>query len=302
MNHNNKEIIITDERIINFYEKNKQIDIVKLNLLYIELFEDISDFKKKKVVDTIINQTFKDSKTDINKNFKSDISNIDYNLYNFLSDELPTADIINTNKSDLIIKRKNKQDILIETKNYSYNVKNDDVEQFIINVNNHDGHGIFISQNSGIVNKDNFQFEINNNKIFIYIHKMKEPYTICLAIKLIDLLSEKYTNIGNDNIVIPKDILKEINNEYQNLYLLKDKLITDLKDYTKKTLERYETISVPSLDNFLSLYYANIKKTIYICEYCNNYKCEKLLSMARHKTSCKLKITDKQINNKSKNI
>ena len=158
-------------------------------------------------------------------------------LYKILSDELPSSEIINSSnfsgKGDFIIKRKDKYDILIETKDYTTNVKKDEVDKFIRDVNNNDCHGVFISQNSGIVNKENFQFEINNNKILIYIHKMNyEPYKIGLAIKLIDLL--------------------------------KDKLITELKDYTKKTLERYDLINVSSLEKFLSKYYANIKKNIYI--------------------------------------
>jgi hypothetical protein len=321
---NNKEIIITDKTIINFYEKNKQIDIVKINLLYIELFEKEQLNLKElnySIVNTISNQTTNLSilkysteshKSDFNKYNNSNTS--DNKLFTILSDDLPTAEII-TEKEDFIIKRQNKQDILIETKNYSSNVKKEVVDNFIINVNNNNCHGIFISQNSGIINRENFQFEINNNKILIYIHKLNyEPYKIGLAIKLIDLLSDKFSNISNDNIIIPTDILKEINNEYQNLYLLKDKLINDLKDYTKKTLERYESINIPSLDTFLAKHYTNIKKKIYICEYCNNYECEKLISMARHKTSCKIKHdklknqensddnSDKPIKNKSKNI
>ena len=36
-----KEIIITNEIIINFYKKNTQIDIIKMNLIYIELYENM---------------------------------------------------------------------------------------------------------------------------------------------------------------------------------------------------------------------------------------------------------------------
>ena len=56
------------------------------------------------------------------------------------------------------------------------------------------------------------------------------------------MYSKPCSTSSYDNIIIPVQTLKEINNDYQNLYLLKDKLIMDLKDYTKKTLERYEII------------------------------------------------------------
>ena len=92
------------------------------------------------------------------------------------------------------------------------------------------------------------------------------------------MLSEKLKDTGYDNIVIPGEILKEINDEYINLSNTKSKLIMELKEYSKKTLEKY-----------LSKHYANIKKNLYICEYCKEYKCEKLLSLARHKRACKRK-------------
>ena len=37
----NANIILTDKRIIDFYNKNKQIDVTKINLLYIDLLENI---------------------------------------------------------------------------------------------------------------------------------------------------------------------------------------------------------------------------------------------------------------------
>jgi hypothetical protein len=233
-------------------------------------------------------------------------------LYTILSDELPTAEIINTSnltgRGDFVISRKDKCDILIETKEYSSNVKREEVDKFIRDISSNDCHGIFISQNSGIVNKENYQIDIHNNKILIYVHKMQyEQFKIGLAIKLIDLISEKITKNIDEKIVIPNDILKEINSEYQNMYLLKDKLISDLKEYTKKTLEKYELLNLSTLEKFLSKYYANTKKNTYICEYCKNYECNNLRSMARHKTNCKQKIhkqeqnenLDSEISNKS---
>ena len=215
-------------------------------------------------------------------------------LYNILIEELPVADIINTSnqtgKGDFIIKRKDKIDVLIETKEYTSNVKREEVEKFIRDVNKNDCHGVFISQKSGIVNKENYQIEVNDNKILVYIHKMNyEGYKIGLGLRLIDMLSEKLKDTGSENIVIPVDILKEINEEYINLSNTKSKLIMELKEYSKKTLERYESINLNTLEKYLSKHYANIKKNLYICEYCKEYKCEKLLSLARHKRACKKK-------------
>jgi len=58
----------------------------------------------------------------------------------------------------------------------------------------------------------------------------------------------------------------------------------ELKEYSKKTLE---SININTLEKYLSKHYANIKKNLYICEYCKEYRCKKLLSLARHKGACK---------------
>ena len=76
---------------------------------------------------------------------------------------------------------------------------------------------------------------VNNKNILIYIHFTNyEPYKISLAVKIIDILSEKIATNNNTDIILPKDTLKDIKDEYENFSIIKNKLITELKDYTKK--------------------------------------------------------------------
>ena len=215
-------------------------------------------------------------------------------LYNVLINEFPSADIQNTSnltgKGDFIISRKNKNNILIETKEYTDSVKKSEVEKFLKDVNSNDCHGIFMSQKSGIVNKENYQIDINNKNILIYIHFTKyEPYKISLAVKIIDLLSEKIITTNTNDIILTKDTLKDIKDEYENLCIIKNKLISDLKDYTKKTLEYYENITLVNLEKYLSKHYAIMKKNLYLCEYCKINEYINLKSLARHKTTCRKK-------------
>ena len=70
-------------------------------------------------------------------------------------------------------------------------------------------------------------------------------------------------------------------------------MINNLKDYYKKTLDNFNDLQLPSLDKFVSKYYANNKKNNVICEICKHYETDNLRSMARHKQSCK----NKKINN-----
>ena len=216
-------------------------------------------------------------------------------LYNILINEFPSADIQNTSnftsKGDFILSRKSKTNILIETKDYSTPVKKEEVDKFLKDVNNNDCHGIFMSHKSGIVNKENYQIDINNKNILIYIHFTNyEPYKINLAVKIIDILSEKLiTNNNNNDIILSKDTLKDIKDEYENMSIIKNKLITDLKDYSKKTLELYDNLNLSNLEKYLSKYYAVMKKNLYLCEYCKISEYTNLKSLARHKTTCKKK-------------
>jgi len=223
-------------------------------------------------------------------------------LEEILIEQFPSSEIINTSnftgKCDFSIKRKNKDDVLIETKDYNYNVKISETEKFIRDCTNNNTHGIFLSQNSGIVNKDNYQIDFHNGKILIYIHNVNyEKYKISIGMKIIDLLSQKLISLNESNINITPEIFKNINDEYQIFMTIKSRMIIDLKDFYKKSMDNFIKMSLPELERILSKYYSNNKKNMYVCEICKTYESESLKSLARHKPSC-LKKQD-TINNSS---
>lgn len=263
----------------------------------IRLTNNLNNLKELSTKNSVIQESINDeltkyinkSKTIMGKGSQSE--NI---LLNILNDEYTSAEIINTSnekgKGDVVIKRKDKMPILIETKNYSTNVKKDEVDKFIRDVTNCDYNGIFLSQNSGVVGKDNYQIDIHNKNILIYIHNVKYDISkINLAINTIDLLYEKLFSTNDKNASIPMDVLRDINTEYQTFIHQKDKLVSSLKDYYKKTLDQYSDLSLPSLEKFISGYYANTKKNLINCEICKKYETDNLKSLARHKQSCKKK-------------
>jgi len=222
-------------------------------------------------------------------------------LLNILSKEYLSAEIINTSnetgKGDCIIKRKDKVPLLIETKNYTTNVKKDEVDKFIRDITNNECNGIFLSQNSGIVGKENFQIDFHNKNVLIYIHNVNYDISkINLAINTIDTLYEKLIKINEKNTNIPTETLKEINSEYQSFIIQRDKIVIGLKEYYKKTFEQYSELSLPSLDKFISGYYANTKKNLITCELCKKYETDNLRSMARHKQACKKKEKNDEVN------
>ena len=69
--------------------------------------------------------------------------------------------------------------------------------------------GLFLSQNFGIANKDNFEINIHNGNILLYVHEVNnDAEKIKIAIDIIDKLKIKldecYSN--NDGYTIEKNI------------------------------------------------------------------------------------------------
>lgn len=209
-------------------------------------------------------------------------------LENVLNNSFPTADIINTSaqkhSGDFILQHKDKEKILIDTKDYNRNVPTDEVKKIIRDIEIQDCHGILISQNSGICLKNNFEINIHNNKVIIYITNCEyDGDKIKLAVNTIEYLSrminelrnineeifeenEESTNVNGE--IISSELLIEINKEYQNLVRLKDIIIKETKKYQKTLNSHINDIQLNVLSDYLSKKFADIKVGS-ICEYCN---------------------------------
>jgi hypothetical protein len=223
-------------------------------------------------------------------------------LYNLITELYPSADIKNTTKEnsngDIIIKRIDKPTILIENKNYNTIIKKDEVDKFLRDITNNKSNGIFISQKTGIVGKENFQIDIHNNSILVYIHNCDyDKYKIDLAVKIIDILSQKLTYMEDADIKINKELLEKINYEYTTFNNKKDELSNTIKEFYKKSMEQHKELSLPSLELYLSDYFANSKKNILTCDICKIYQESNLMSLSRHKTACLKKYKKKLDNN-----
>jgi hypothetical protein len=219
-------------------------------------------------------------------------------LFQILNDGFPSAEVVNNSgvggMGDFMLKRTNKPPILLETKDYTTPVKREEVDKFIRDITNNQCDGIFMSQNSGIVNKEPFQIDIHDNHILIYIHNVDYDISkINLAINTIDTLSDKIVNLKEEQTNIPKSLLKTINDDYNTFLTNREKLVNSLKDYYKKTLEHYNEIDLPHLDDLLCQHFANNKKNQIICDVCKVFKANSLRSIARHKKACNNKTQQK---------
>lgn len=137
-----------------------------------------------------------------NSSYKGQLGEIQ--LESVLNQIFPSSEIIKTTSvkaaGDFRINRENKSSLIIETKDYDRNVTLDEVKKFMRDIEEQKCNGVFLSQNSGITSKQNFQIDMVGNYILIYIHNVKyESTVIKMAIDVIDNLFEKLDIINNED-------------------------------------------------------------------------------------------------------
>jgi hypothetical protein len=159
-------------------------------------------------------------------------------VLNILRGLFPSAEVeyVGSQKEsgDIMIHRKDRQKILVENKCYeSKSVGSDQVKKFIHDVDTQNCSGLFLSQEGGIVNKDNFEINIHNRNVLLYIHNVNyDPEIIKIAIDIIDSFKSKLDEITTtDDYSISKDTLDDINSEYQ--IFVEQKLIQLKIDFYK---------------------------------------------------------------------
>ena len=192
---------------------------------------------------------------------------------------------------DIILMRKERPTILIENKDYGKNVGQEEVKKFIRDIEIQNCCGLFLSQNYGIANKENFEINIHNGNVLLYVHQANnDPETIRIAIDIIDHFKIKLDEIkvdtnGEENI--SKEILDDINREYQNFFTQKVAMIKLIKDMSQKMLKQSEELCLPSLEKFLTTRYAFSSSKI-VCEWCG-FQAKNNQSLSAHQRGCGVK-------------
>jgi hypothetical protein len=217
-------------------------------------------------------------------------------LFNVLHSLYPTAQIesVGTTKEtgDIILKRKDKPIILFENKNYDRNVGQEEVRKFLRDVEIQNCSGIMLAQHFGITNKNNFEIELHNNNVLLYLHKVEyDADKIKAAIDSIDYFKSCLDELEKDSgeqINMSKDFLDDINKEYQNFVNNKLTHIKTIKDFQQKLISQVDDIKLPSLEHYLSRMYASSASKENICDYCN-YVAKNVRALTAHHRGCALK-------------
>jgi hypothetical protein len=230
-----------------------------------------------------------------NSSFKGQLG--ENHLSSVLTKMFPTAEIIDTSKltssCDFMLKRENKDTILIENKDYNVNVDPKEVKKFIGDCETRTSHGIFLSQNTGITSKNNYQIDIMNGKILVYVHNCEYmSHKIQIAVDIIDTLSQKIKELNledkTDEMVFSREVMEEINSEYQLLISQKEAIIHYVKEFQKNIIIKLEEIRLPKLENILPLNLTslNANKMVHKCEKCNTFATDSSRSLSAHQRWC----------------
>jgi hypothetical protein len=218
------------------------------------------------------------------------------NLCNILNTIYPNAEIRDTtgvkSSGDFIMERLDKPTILFENKDYKQNINKEEIAKFIVDVDNQNTHGIFLSQYSGIAFKQNYQIDIHKGKVLVYVQFCEySSDKIRIAVDIIDNLSGKLEDLNQDeeNNTISKELLDGINEEYQKYISQKEAMIVLLRDFHKKMSTQIDDIKFPELDKYLSQKYAYVKNACFTCDLCNNFTASSKQSISAHKRGCQKK-------------
>ena len=217
-------------------------------------------------------------------------------LSNVLAEVYPLAEIEDVGKTketgDIIMIRKDKPKILIENKDWTRAIVNQEVQKFVRDVEIQKCHGLFLSQNVGICSRDNFEINIlEGNLVTVYIHNVNyDGEKIRVGVDIIDSISEILKEIDvieinqSTEYSISKELTQFINIEYQNYLAHKERTIKMAKDFVANLIKHEEEFNFSSLEKFLESK-CNIQNNKNVCKYCG-FIGKKAQSLSAHMRGC----------------
>ena len=190
---------------------------------------------------------------------------------------------------DVMLTRDNKPKILVENKHWTRAVAQTEVVKFIRDIEVQKCSGVFLSQNSKITTKQNYEINLHNGNVLVYVHDVhNDPEKIKIAVDIIDHLKEKldeYADSASDIDNIPKETLEYINSEYQSFVTAKASISKLSKEFHRNLTKQLDDISMPSLEAFLGTKFS-FSSNKFSCEYCG-FVGKNQQSKSAHVRGCK---------------
>ena len=239
-----------------------------------------------------------------NSNLKGKMSeNI---LMNQLTEIYPYAILSNVSQTkescDFLMERQDRVALFIENKNWESTVPQGEVDKFLRDISDKGCNGLFISQRTGIANKNRSKFEIEifKGSVLVYLSMVfYDMEKIQVAINIIDYVKTIYNtfeaknNQGEDLDMesVSREIIEHINKDYEVFVSDKLKIIETMKRNHEEVMMKLNTLNFPYLDAFLKsfTYLKMVKQTNdkIVCECGRDFKTNGALK--NHMRSCKKK-------------
>ena len=163
--------------------------------------------------------------------------------------------------------------VMVENKNYVENVRNSEVQKFLRDATTQRCSAIMLSQKSGIVGKRDFEVEVDNGNVMVYVHHAHDqPAKVTAAVALIDSLSARLKNLeaseDGDCTFLSKEVLDAISAEVQTFMQKKNAVVASIKESTKRTIALVEDLHLPELTKILAEKYASTEAKAFTCDQC----------------------------------
>jgi hypothetical protein len=226
-----------------------------------------------------------------NSSAKGQIS--EYDLMEVVNSIFPDGEINNTTSqkknADLLLVRSNKPKIRFENKHYTTNVPEAEVTKFIRDILHcKDSHGIFISQISGIANRQDYHIEIHNGFIILFLHSVNyDKDKIKMAVNVIDRIDDIINSYNANNsdtskiIMFDQNDIDKLNYELATHIATKQKTLQQLDEYHQTMKKQIQSIDIPYLHKIMSEYNGiDPTNSVHQCDQCErNFSTKRALSM-----------------------
>lgn len=218
-------------------------------------------------------------------------------LLDILHNLYPSAQIDSVGQQketgDIMLIRNNRPKILVENKIWNKNVVQEEIKKFIHDIETQNCCGVFLSQNYGIAGKENFEINIHDGNVLVYVHEVNnDPDKIKIAIDIIDHFYDKLEDCIDQTTEIDsisKDKLTAINTEFQTFIHSKLTLVKMAKEFNQKFLKQIDDLKIPTLEEYLSSKYSSSSSKI-TCEYCG-FVAKNHQAKSAHMRGCQVKKT-----------
>ena len=149
----------------------------------------------------------------------------------------PSSEIQDTHsesgRGDFIV-RKDDIVMMVENKNYSKNVQKSEIDKFYRDLDRESNNdlqcAVLVSMHTGICGREDFEFEVRNNKPILFLHKLSSNFTnLELAFKFFKLiLDQKELDLSNKEVAgLFKNIATSIKRNFKKLKKQLDKFHSD---------------------------------------------------------------------------